>query len=194
MGQLIEWLKGNAAPNDYVEVSEDAPFPVTTSNISLQKSIDQKYFIGQTESLTLSTTTNGYAELFNPSDSGINVHVNVWTVSNTTASETTNFVARMYFGGETTDVKTESTLVTSTNLTTPVSIPKAKIRYVSNTASFPSAGLQAFTRRIPGIATIVDVEDGKFIIPPGKAFSISLTNGTASANCRVAFGWWEKTV
>ena len=29
MGQLIEWLKGNAAPNDYVEVSETTPFPVS---------------------------------------------------------------------------------------------------------------------------------------------------------------------
>jgi hypothetical protein len=29
MGQLIEWLKGNAAPNDYVEVSESTPLPVS---------------------------------------------------------------------------------------------------------------------------------------------------------------------
>lgn len=29
MGVLIEWLKGNAAPNDYVEVSEVTPLPVS---------------------------------------------------------------------------------------------------------------------------------------------------------------------
>lgn len=29
MGMLIEWLKGNAAPNDYVEVSEVTPLPVS---------------------------------------------------------------------------------------------------------------------------------------------------------------------
>ena len=29
MGILIEWLKGNAAPNDYVEVSETTPLPVS---------------------------------------------------------------------------------------------------------------------------------------------------------------------
>lgn len=29
MGQLIEWLKGDAAPNDYVEVSTTTPLPVS---------------------------------------------------------------------------------------------------------------------------------------------------------------------
>lgn len=29
MGVLIEWLKGNPAPNDYVEVSESTPLPVS---------------------------------------------------------------------------------------------------------------------------------------------------------------------
>lgn len=165
-----------------------------TANIVLQKSIDRKYFLGQTESLTLSSTTNAYAELFNPSNSGVNLHVNVWTSSNTTTDGTTNYVARVYFGGETTDTKTESTLVTSPNLTTPVNTPKVKLNYVSNTTSLPSAGIQAFTRRVPSVTTIVADEDGKFILPPGKAFVISLTNATATASCRVAFGWWEEPI
>lgn len=32
MGVLIEWLKGDAAPNDYVEVSETNPLPIKAPN------------------------------------------------------------------------------------------------------------------------------------------------------------------
>lgn len=48
----------------------------------LQKSIDKKYFLGQTEDLTITASANSYAELRNPVDSGVIVHMNVWTTSN----------------------------------------------------------------------------------------------------------------
>jgi hypothetical protein len=32
---LIEWLKGNAAPNDYVEVSETTPLPVSQPLVTI---------------------------------------------------------------------------------------------------------------------------------------------------------------
>lgn len=168
------------------------PLPITEANTPLRKSIEKKYFLGQSESLSLSGATNGYAEIYNPPDSGVNLHLAVWTVSNTTTDAAVNFVARAYFGAEIADAKTESALFTCVNLIAPVPVPKAKIRYVSGTASTPSAGLEGYTRRIPGVSTIVSDESGKFIIPPGKAFALAVTAATAAATCRVAFGWWEE--
>lgn len=88
---------------------------------------------------------------------------------------------------------TKSTNVTSTNLINPVPVAKAEIRYISETVE-DSTGIKAFTRRVPQESTVVSEEDGKFIIPPGKAVGLYLHNTTASGVCRVALGWWEEPI
>ena len=88
---------------------------------------------------------------------------------------------------------TQSTRITSTNLIEPVPIAKAEIRYISETAE-DSTGVRAFTRRVPQESTVVSDEDGKFIIPPGKAIGFYLHQTTASGACRVALGWWEEPI
>lgn len=88
---------------------------------------------------------------------------------------------------------TKSTNVTSTNLIDSVPTAKAEIRYISETAE-DAPGIKAFTRRVPQESTVVSDEDGKFIIPPGKAIGFYLHQTTASGACRVALGWWEEPV
>lgn len=88
---------------------------------------------------------------------------------------------------------TQSTRVTSSNLIDPVSIPKAEIRYISETIE-DSTGIRAYTRRVPQESTVLSEEDGKFIIPPGKAIGFYLHNTTASGICRVALGWYEEPI
>jgi hypothetical protein len=39
MGQLIEWLKGDTAPNDYVEVSETTPLPVSQPLVTISSKL-----------------------------------------------------------------------------------------------------------------------------------------------------------
>lgn len=190
MGMLIKWLKGD--PNRYVELSETNPLPVTPGSIALQKSIDQKYYVGQTEDLTFISPNHAYAELFNPVGSGVNVHVNVWTFSNITVA-VTSFLAKFYLDGEHAGALTVSTKIASANRAV-VSTPNAQIRFIANTASEPIAGIEGFTRRISGRETIVDVEEGKFIVPPGKAFSVFLTFPSDTSTARIAFGWWETAI
>lgn len=53
-----------------------------TDPVDLQKSRLGAYWLGQTPDLTLSGSLNAWARLRNPPDSGVDVLVNVWTVTN----------------------------------------------------------------------------------------------------------------
>lgn len=156
-------------------------------NVVLLRSLQGKYFLGQTEDLTISSTTNAWAELHNPLGSGVNIHLNVWTTSNLSSK---NYTSCVYFDAGFPVATDLSARISSTNLIEPKAIPKAEIRYKSNTAEIPT-GVIVYTRRIPIESTVLAEEDGKFIIPPGKSIGLHLHETTASGVCRAAFGWWE---
>lgn len=50
--------------------------------ISLYKSLQGKYFVGQTEELRVWNGSNAWAGLFNPHNSCVNLYANVVTISN----------------------------------------------------------------------------------------------------------------
>lgn len=185
-GRLIK--EDNTIVNIADGINTDGSVNIT--NVAFLKSIQGEYFLGQTEDLTISGTTNAWAELYNPVGSGINVHLNVWTTSNLSSKNYT--IAVMFDAGFpiATDIATK---VMSSNLTEPKSTPNAQIKYKSNTTEIPT-GTEVYTRRVPLESTIVSEEDGKFIIPPDKAIGFHLHNTTASGACRVALGWWEQEI
>ncbi len=62
-----------------------------------------------------------------------------------------------------------------------------------NVIDVPHCGVNAFDRLIPAQTTLVEEEDGKFIIPPGGNFAVFLTGGESGVlQARIAFRWWEE--
>ncbi|MDF2822345.1 MAG: hypothetical protein K0R15_2793 [Clostridiales bacterium] len=160
--------------------------------INLAKSLEGKYFVGYADNLDFGNGTSAWARLFNPTNSRVNLHVTVWTVTDISESP---FRAQIWFNTIPPGIPQDSTLVTPANLAfCPLPQSKINLQYATNVNGNPSGGIKAFVRRGQPETTLVDDEQGKFIFPPGGSFLIFLSNPEApdiEATGRVAFGWWE---
>ncbi len=159
--------------------------------VSLYESYRGKYFVGQTELLCFGDGRYAWGGLFNPCDSRVKLFVNVITVTNISDN---NFLAELWFNPKLPGMGTISNIVTPANLTMyPKSTPQVKIKFSDNVLDVPCCGVNAFDRLIPAQTTLVEEEDGKFIIPPGSNFAVFLTGGESGVlQARIAFGWWEE--
>ncbi|MEG6586608.1 DUF6143 family protein [Dendrosporobacter sp. 1207_IL3150] len=163
--------------------------------INLAKSLEGKYFVGYADNLVFGQGNSAWAALYNPVNSGVNLHVTVWTVSD--VSEST-FRAQIWFNTDPPGNPKISSLVTTSNLALcPLRNPKVMLQYASNVEGEPVGGIKAFVRRGQPESTIVDDEQGKFIFPPGGSFLIFLSNPESpelETAGRIAFGWWEEPI
>ena len=163
--------------------------------IELYESIKGKYFIGYADNLTLGSNTSCWARLYNPRQSGVNLHVNVWTVTDISQAP---FRAQFWFNAEAPGKPKESTLVTPSNTAIrPAPRPRVRLEQASDVVGEPEGGVKAFVRRgEPGV-TLVETENGKLIFPPGGNFLVYLSienTPNISAEGRIAFGWWEEPI
>ncbi len=161
--------------------------------IELYESIRGQYFIGYADNLNFGNGTSAWARLYNPCCSGVNLHVNVWTVTDISEAP---FRAQFWFNATPTDVPSESTMITPSNTTIyPLPKPKVKLEFASNVTEEPVGGINAFARNGEPGTTLVDTENGKLIFPPGGSFLvfISLTENPPATG-RIAFGWWEERI
>lgn len=163
--------------------------------INLAKSLEGKYFVGYADNLTFGKGTSAWARLYNPTNSGVNLHVTVWTVTDVSEGP---FRAQIWFNTNPPGTPQDSTLVTPANLALcPLPCPRIKLQYATNVEGDPTGGIKAFVRRGLPESTLVDDEQGKFIFPPGGSFLIFLSNPETpnlAASGRVAFGWWEEPI
>lgn len=163
--------------------------------INLAKSLEGKYFVGYADNLSFGLGTSAWARLYNPTNSNVNLHVTVWTVTDVSESP---FRAQIWFNTHPQGNKQLSDLVTTSNFTIePLPKSKIKLQYASFVMGDPVGGVKAFVRRGLPETTLVDDEQGKFIFPPGGSFLILLSNPESpdvKANGRVAFGWWEEPI
>ncbi|AET69423.1 hypothetical protein Desor_3979 [Desulfosporosinus orientis DSM 765] len=159
---------------------------------TLYKSQQGKYFVGQTESLIFSNTTNAWGGLFNPTDSGVNLFANVYTISNFSNAP---ILAQLWFNTTPPGTGSKSTKFSpsDTALLKPP-VPKVEIRYQENVSDVPSGGVNVFDRIVPPGTTLVSEEDGKLIFPSGGnlvLFLSALEPAIDSYEALIAFGWWE---
>jgi hypothetical protein len=163
--------------------------------VELYKSLQGVYFVGYDDNLTFGMGTSAWGRLYNPLGSGVNLHVNVWTVSDISESP---FRAQFWFNATPPGKPINSSLVTPSNTAIqPLPKPKVKLQYASNVIGEPIGGIKAFVRRGQPETTLVDTENGKFIFPPGGSFLVFLSNPEApevKASGRIAFGWWEEKI
>jgi len=163
--------------------------------IELYESARGKYFIGYADKLSFGNGTSAWARLYNPPNSGVNLYVNVWTVTDISEAP---FRAQFWFNAAPPGTPSESDLVTPSNTAfRPVPKPKIKLQLASDVTSEPSGGVKAFVRRGQPEITLVESENGKLIFPPGGNFLVflSLEEGyEVPAEGRIAFGWWEEKI
>ena len=161
--------------------------------ISLFESIEGRYFVGQTGLLNFGEGTNAVGRLFNPTHSQVKLFVNVITISNMTQ---TDFLAQIWFNAKLPGVGIVSNLVTPANMALcPRPKPEVVLQFAQDIHGTPCGGVNPFDRVIPPITTVVDEEDGKFILPPGGSIAIFLVGqGSTRLQARIAFGWWEEKI
>jgi hypothetical protein len=162
---------------------------------SLYHSLQGQYFTGYADNMFFEKGKNAWAALVNPSTSGVNLFVNVWTVTDLYEPP---IRMQIWMNAKMPGDYSISDLVTPANTAiTPLPKPKIWLLEASNISGEPQGGIKAFVRRtLPG-ETLVAEEEGKFIIPPGGNFAVFLSNiegEDLSASVRVAFGWWEEKI
>lgn len=169
------------------------PYQVATMPNSLFHSLQGQYFVGYADNMFFESDKNAWAALYNPENSGVNLFVNVWTVTDLYEPP---IRMQIWMNSKLPGDYTVSRLATPSNTAiNPLPSPKVSILQASNVTGTPEGGIKAFVRRtLPG-ETIVSEEEGKFIIPQGGNFAIFLSNadgGKIPASIRVAYGWWEE--
>lgn len=155
------------------------------------KSVAGKYFLGQTEMLTLGEGKSSWGALINPSDSGVKLFANVFTVTNLSAEPLT---ARIWLNADLLGGGKTATKVSPSNTSIqPLPQPRANLKYEESTTLFPTGGVNVFNREVSPFSTIVSEEDGKYIFSPGGSFVLFLEKTNSGlATAKLAFGWWEE--
>lgn len=167
------------------------PREVVSIPVPLFESTKGKYFVGQSELLHFGNGRNAGCGLFNPCNSGVKLHVNVFTITNLSD---TDFLAEIWFNPELHGKGTASDLVTPANRAIcPPPRPEVQLVFADDLCWSPGGGVNAFDREVPSKTTVAQDEDGKYIIPEGESFTIFLIGKeSGSLQARVAFGWWEE--
>lgn len=169
------------------------PFNVISLPVSLSKSMQGNYFLGQTDMLILGEGNSAWGGLINPSDSGVNLFVNVTTISN---FSDLSFKAEAWFNPKSMGKGVISTNVTASNTTLyPMPNPKVQLEYVQSTTLSPKEGVNPFCRIVSANQTLVSEDQGKFIIPPGGSYIIFLSIPEFKlVKAQISFGWWEEKI
>lgn len=167
------------------------PKEVVSLPVSLFKSIEGRYFVGQTEALKVGNGKRAFAGLVNPSDSGVDLYANVFTVSNFSNEYLT---AQIWLNTNFPEESKVSHKVSPTNTTLkPLPQNKVDIRFVESTTEVPKDGVNVYERIVPPHTTLVGEEDGKFIEPPEGNYTLVIKSSSSNVSkVIVAFGWWEK--
>ena len=163
--------------------------------IELYESMLGQYFIGNIENLIFDESTSAWARLYNPVNSGVILHVNVWTITNTSESA---FQAQVWLNATPPNSDVEIGHAIPSNLSKkPLPRAKIKLEYASYVTGEPTGGYKTFLRDLQPGTTDLKVENGKIIIGQGGNFLVFLTNLEESgllASGRIGFGWWEERI
>ncbi len=191
-GEFMFHFKKTDLPKVNEECKNRLPLNVNVP-IELYHSMRGDYFIGYGDNLVIGPGTSAWARLYNPRQSGVNLHVNVWTITDISQAP---FRAQFWFNAITPGIFSESNLVIPSNTAIrPAPKPKVKLQISSNVPGEPTSGVKVFVRRGEPETTLVETENGKLIFPPGGSFLVFVSlseNPEAAASARIAFGWWEE--
>jgi len=174
------------------QLEADRKCPTTVVNITnpVYQSLKGRYFLGQTKPLAFGNGYNAWAGLMNPDDSGVNLYVSTFTVSNFASQ---SVLALVWLNGAVPGPYTVSKKVTPANTAiVPLPSPRVILQCGEMVTGWPVGGVNPFDQIVDPHSTLVDNKEGKIIIPPGGSFIVYLrASCNDPAKAKVAFGWWE---
>ena len=140
--------------------------------IELYQSTLGRYFIGYADDLSFGRNTSAWARLYNPEGSGVNLHVNVWTVTDISDAP---FRAQFWFNASVPGAYSTAAGTPTNTAIRPVPVPKVEMQLASDVTATPVGGVKAFVRRGQPLETMVETENGKLIFPPGGSFLVYIS-------------------
>lgn len=187
MKNYTNYNTSGSLPNSITQVA-DMPYP-------LYLSLQGTYFVGYADEMEFGNGSIAWAGLFNPPNSGVNLHVYVWTVTNIGREP---LIAQIWFNTLPPGRPIKSEFVTPANTTIyPLPKPKIKLLEAINVIGQPKRGQKLSESKVNPEVTVAKEEEGQLIFPPGGSFVIALSNSESSTQPgegRVAFGWWEEKI
>ncbi len=155
------------------------------------KSFTGKYFMGHTPQICLGANSNAWSGLLNPANSGVNLYVNTFAVTNTSALP---FQAQLWLNSSPLGNAAVSSHFSPANTAfIPLPKPKSLLAYSQYVPATPMNGVSILSRIAEANSTTVGNYYGKIVIPPGGTFIVFLHSpGTQYIKTEVAFGWWEE--
>lgn len=167
--------------------------PVSVVNLTnpLNKSLQGKYFLGETDQLHPTDSNRTWAALINPPHSGVNLYFGIYVLSNLSDDK---LVSQICFCSNLPTHGKQSHEVSSANLAFhPNPLPHGQIQFGSNLDTTHLSAIPVSTRVIPSFSSVSSEKDGHWIIGPGKAILFTLTSSMDHPSPAViSFGWWEE--
>lgn len=159
--------------------------------MALYRSMKGRYFTGCAGIEFTGAGKAAWVSLYNPADSGVNLHVDVWAV----ASVSGTFSAQLWLDSSAPGGAKSSDSVSASNFAlSPLPEPVVQLLHASNAAP-PKDGVMVSVRCCTAQSNVEVHEDGKYILPPEGSFSVLLTDTETpevKASAFISLCWWEE--
>jgi len=156
-----------------------------------------RYYLGQTEKMPIGEGTPCCGALVNPDDSGVQLHIQEYFITNCSSQP---LEAQVWFGrtGAIPGAKTSAQI--SPGFVRLAGCPPAqgKILFSSAASETPPSSVAVSTQLLPPLTTSVFEKNGHWILDPGTAMMVFLHAADVRENgkneCLFAAAWWELPV
>lgn len=173
---------------------KERPIEVVDITSPAMNSMLGRYFIGQTGKLNFGNKYNAWGGIINPSNSGVNLYFDIFTITNFSNQ---SFTGEIWLNAKPPKKSIISPTVTPANQTiVPPPIPKAVMKYADYTTETLTNGVNIFGRIVAPNSTLVsDSHQGSIIIGPGGSFSILLKSFVPQTIMgTIVLTWWEENI
>lgn len=167
------------------------PAPVVDYTHPLSKSLQGKFFVGETDQLQPTDSNRTWAGLINPPYSGVNLYLDMYVISNLSADP---LVSQICFCQSLPANAQLSHEVSAANLAfQPKPLPCGQVQFGESLETASLSAVPVSTRVIPPYSSTASEKLGHWIIGPGTAILFTLTGTFDHPNpAVVSFGWWEE--
>jgi hypothetical protein len=167
--------------------------PVSVVNLTnpLNKSLQGKYFLGETDQLNPTDSNRTWGALINPPNSDVHLYLDIYVLSNLSDDK---LVSQICFCSSLPTHGKQSHEVSTANLTlNPRPMPRGQVQFGSGLDTTALAAIPVSTRVIPAYSSVSSEKAGHWIIGPGQAILFTLTSSmNHPAPAVISIGWWEE--
>ena len=167
------------------------PVNVVQLTNPFMKSMQGKYFLGETDQLSPNDSNRTWGGLINPHHSSVNLYLDIFVLSNLSDDK---LVSQICFCCSLPTHGKQSHEVSTANLTLhPKPMPQGQVQFGSQLDTSALSAVPVSTRVVPSYSSISSEKAGHWIIGPGQAILFTLTSSMNHPSPAViSVGWWEE--